>query len=174
MGVADFTARLKGADAVGFAAGAPDSGPRTADAVDGHGVVVGTAATAAAGVTRFLHICAFPDAWRDRRMPPEFERYMKVKRQADVHLAGTDLDWVILRPGTLTDSPGTGRVRLGPAIPYGEVPRDDVAAVLTELVHTPAVRRVILELTGGQKPIHEALRRIHHDDMVERRTTQNR
>lgn len=56
------------------------------DAVDGHGVVLATAAAATAGVRRFLHVSAFPDAWRDRRMPADFEHYMKVKRQADVHV----------------------------------------------------------------------------------------
>ncbi len=60
----------------------------------------------------------------------------------------TDLDWVIVRPGTLTDAAGTGLVRIGPAIPYGEVPRDDVAAVLTELVHQPQISRKIVELTA--------------------------
>ena len=92
-------------------------------------------------------------------MPPEFEHGMKVKRQANVHLAGTNLEWVIVRPGTLTNAPGTGRVRLGMAIPYGEVPRDDLAGVLVELVHTPRVRRVILELTAGNAPIKGALQR---------------
>jgi uncharacterized protein YbjT (DUF2867 family) len=144
-------------DAVVFTAGASGAGPRQADAVDGQGVVVATAA--AAGVRRFLLVSAFPDAWRDRCMPPEFEHYMKVKRQADVHLAATDLDWVIVRPGTLTSTPGTGRVRLGVAILYGDVSRDDVAAVLAELVRRPQVSRVILELTAGQTPIPEALSR---------------
>ena len=142
-----------------FAAGASEAGTRAADAVDGQGVVVAAAAAAAAGVTRFLLVSAFPDARRDQRMPAEFEHYMKIRRRPDVHLAATDLDWVIVRPGTLTNNPGTGRVRLGMAIPYGEVPRDDVAAVLGELVHRPQVRRVILELTSGQIPIHDALTR---------------
>ncbi|MFI6440266.1 NAD(P)H-binding protein [Streptomyces sp. NPDC050759] len=102
-------------------------------------------------------ISAFPDAWGDRRMPPDFEHYMKVKRQADVHLAATDLDWVIVHPGTLTTSPGTDRVRPGPAIPYGDVARDDVAAVFAELVHQPQVNRTILELTGGATPVREAV-----------------
>ena len=74
------------------AAGASEAGTRAADAVDGHGVVVAAAAAAAAGVARCLLVSAFPDAWRDRRMPPEFEHSMKVKRQADVHVAATDLD----------------------------------------------------------------------------------
>jgi len=113
--------------------------------------------TGATGVTRFLHVSAFPDAWRDRRMPPEFEHYMKVKRRADVHLASTDLDWVIVRPGTLSNKRGTGLVRIGLAIPYGEVPRDDLAAILVELVHTQGLKRTILELTRGQTPVKEAL-----------------
>ncbi|MGW3981900.1 NAD(P)H-binding protein [Streptomyces mirabilis] len=64
---------------------------------------------------------------------------------------------MIVRPGTLTNGPGTGRIRVGVAIPYGDVSRDDVAAVLTELVHQPQVNRIILELTEGEVPIREAL-----------------
>ena len=157
MPMADMAARMKGADAVVFAAGASEDGTRVADAVDGQGMVLATAAAQAAGVRRFLHVSAFPDAWRDQRMPAEFEHYMKVKRQADVHLASTSLDWVILRPGTLTTRPGTGSVRLGMAIPYDEVSRDDVAAVLVELVHAPEVTRLILEVTAGDIPVREAL-----------------
>jgi uncharacterized protein YbjT (DUF2867 family) len=151
---------MRGSDAVVFAAGASEDGNSVADAVDGQGMVLATAATAASGVPRFLHVSAFPDAWRDRRMPPEFEHYMKVKRQADVHLATTDLDWVIVRPGTLTNAPGTGRVRLGLAIPYSEVSRDDLAGVLAALVHIPRIRRAILELTAGDTPIDESLERV--------------
>jgi uncharacterized protein YbjT (DUF2867 family) len=73
-------------------------------------------------------------------------------RSTRAHIAATDLDWAIVRPGTLTDAPGTGKVRLGLPIPYGEVPRYDVAAVLAELVHAPEARRVILELTSGDVP----------------------
>lgn len=148
---------MKGVDAVVFAAGASEEGNTVADAVDGRGVVVATAAATIAGVRRFLHVSAFPDACRDQRMPPEFEHYMKVKRQADVDLASTSLEWVIVRPGTLTNAPGTGLVRLGLAIPYDEVSRDDLATVLAELVHASRVRRVILELTRGDQRIVEAV-----------------
>ncbi|MGA5200410.1 hypothetical protein [Streptomyces variegatus] len=37
------------------------------------------------------------------------------------------------------------------------VPRDDVAAVLAELVHQPHDSRVVLELTGGTTPIAQAV-----------------
>jgi uncharacterized protein YbjT (DUF2867 family) len=157
LSAVELAALMAGCDAAVFAAGAPDAGMRAADLVDGDGLVLATEAAAEADVRRFLHISAFPDAWRDRRMPPEFEHYMKVKRLADVHLAGTDLDWVILRPGTLTDREGTGVVRLGHAIPYGDVSRDDVAAVLASLVHAQGVTREILELTGGDTPVEAAI-----------------
>src|SRR5690606_34271528 len=118
------------------------------------------AAARQAGVRRFLLVSAFPEAGRGKSVSPTFENYMAVKKRADVHLAETDLDWVILRPGTLRDSPGTGRVRTGLAIPYGEVSRDDVAATLVELVEQPAVNRVIIELTQGDSPVAESVRRL--------------
>jgi uncharacterized protein YbjT (DUF2867 family) len=153
----ELAARMAGSNVVVFAAGAPDAGRMAADAVDGRGLVTATAAAEMAGVSRFIHISAFPDAWRDRRMSADFEYYMKVKRQGDVHLTSTKLDWVIVRPGTLADSHGTGCVRVGPAIPYGDVSRDDVADVFAELVHATQVSREILELTQGTTPIPHAV-----------------
>ncbi|MEU6511223.1 NAD(P)H-binding protein [Streptomyces sp. NPDC046942] len=152
-----LASHMQGCDAVVFTAGAPDQGQAMADAVDGRGLATAADAALAAGVRRFLHISAFPDAWRDRGMGVDFEHYMRVKKQADVYLAATDLDWVIIRPGTLTSGPGTGRVRLGQAIDYGDVSRDDVAAVFAGLVHQPQINRVILELTRGTTPISEAV-----------------
>jgi uncharacterized protein YbjT (DUF2867 family) len=152
-----LAALMADCDAVVFAAGAPDAGTRAADLVDGEGLVLAAEAAAQADVRRFLHISAFPDAWRDRRMPADFEHYMRVKRNADVYLVGTDLDWVIVRPGTLSNAPGSGRVRLGPAIPYGDISRDDVAAVFTTLVHALDVTRQIVELTAGDTPVADAV-----------------
>lgn len=140
-----------------FAAGAPNPGAGAADRVDGEGLVLATDAAADADVRRFLHVSTFPDASRDRRMPAEFEHYIKVKRHADVHLASTDLDWVILRPGTLTNARGSGKVHLGTAIPHGDVPRDDVAAVLAGLLDKQDVSREILELTSGDTPVADAI-----------------
>ncbi|EOW4672435.1 NAD(P)H-binding protein, partial [Enterobacter hormaechei] len=89
-----------------------------------------------------------------------FENYMRVKKMADVELAQSELDWVILRPGALQDKTGTGYVRAGLAIPYGNVPRDDVAATLAELIEQPAVSRVIIELTSGDAPVREAIQKL--------------
>ena len=82
---------------------------------------------------------------------------MAVKKNADVALAHSGLDWVILRPSTLTDEPGTGRVSLSPAEIHGEISRDDVAATLAALVDVPGVRRVVLEVTSGETEIESAV-----------------
>ncbi len=39
-----------------------------------------------------------------------FRHYQDAKIAADEHLRGTDLDWTVLGPGTLTLEPGTGSV----------------------------------------------------------------
>lgn len=145
------------ADAVVFTAGANGGGNEMTNAVDGEGAAKASDAAAYAGVQRFLLVSAFPDAWREKRMPEDFEHYMFVKRHADVYLSHTELDWVILRPGTLLNEPGTGLVRAGLAIPYGEISRDDVAATLVQLIETPSVNRLIIELTAGDTPVSESV-----------------
>ena len=81
---------------------------------------------------------------------------MRVKKSAEVYLAGTDLDWVIVRPGLLSDEPGEGLVTAGLAVDYGEVYRDDVAAFIDAALHEPGLSRVIVELTSGQTPVAQA------------------
>lgn len=152
---------MAGSDVVVFSAGAGGKGgPEMTDAIDGRGLELAVAAARRAGIRRFLLVSAFPEAGRGKSVSPTFENYMAVKKRADVHLAESELDWVILRPGTLRDSPGTGKVRTGLAIPYGDVSRDDVAATLVELIEQPAVNRVIVELTQGDSPVGESVRRL--------------
>ncbi|WP_198083899.1 SDR family oxidoreductase [Variovorax sp. E3] len=151
---------MAGSDVVVFCAGAGGKGGQEmTNAIDGRGLVLAVAAARKAGVRRFLLVSAFPESFRGEQVSQTFENYMRVKKLADVHLAESDLDWVILRPGTLVDAPGTGKVRAGLAIPYGEVPRDDVAATLLEIIERPAVGRVIIELTQGDTPVGESVER---------------
>jgi len=118
-------------------------------------------ASGLAGVRRFLLVSAFPEAARGTDTSAGFENYMRVKKEADVRLASSRLDWVILRPGTLLDSPGTGEVRAGLAIPYGNIARDDVAAFLSALVDRPDISRQIIELTEGDTPVEVAASRFN-------------
>lgn len=158
LDVPGLAALMAGSDVVVFSAGAGGKGgAEMTNAIDGRGLELAVAAAREANVRRFLLVSAFPEAGRGRQVSETFENYMAVKKQADVHLVDSGLDWVILRPGTLVDSAGTGRVRAGLAIPYGNVPRDDVAATLLELVERPQVNRVIIELTEGDTPVGEAV-----------------
>lgn len=155
--VGTLAGQMRGSDVVVFTAGAGGAGVEVTNAIDGRGLELAVDAARQAGVRRFLLVSAFPEAGRNKGMGEGFENYMTVKKRADVYLAATDLDWVILRPGTLSDAPGTGRVTAGPAIAYGDIPRADVAATLVALVEHPQVRRTIIELTEGDWPADEAI-----------------
>ncbi|MCD5997307.1 SDR family oxidoreductase [Pseudomonas sp. CDFA 602] len=156
MDASGLAAAMKGSDVVVFTAGAGGAGIELTNAIDGEALKTSVAAAGLAGVRRFLLVSAFPEAARGTDTSAGFENYMRVKKDADVHLASSRLDWVILRPGTLLDSPGTGEVRAGLAIPYGNIARDDVAAFLSALVDRPDISRQIIELTEGDTPVEVA------------------
>jgi nucleoside-diphosphate-sugar epimerase len=86
-----------------------------------------------------------------------FEVYLRAKAEADAAVMATDRSWVIIRPGPLTNDPGTGRVRLETEPFRDQVTRDDVAAVLASLIADPAVDRTILYLANGEEPVEQAL-----------------
>ncbi|WP_179200083.1 NAD(P)H-binding protein, partial [Streptomyces sp. NRRL B-24572] len=88
-----------------------------------------------------------------------FDAYLRAKGAADDEVRRrTGLDWTILRPGSLTDDAGTGMVRLEAHTGRGPVPRDDVAAVLAELIDTPATAGLTLELIAGSVPLSVAVK----------------
>jgi len=158
LSVQELATLLQGSNIVVFTAGAGGKGgPDMTRAIDGQGLELAVDAAKLAGIKRFILVSAFPESFRAKGMPESFENYMSIKKLADVYLAGTDLDWVILRPGTLLDEPGQGKVRVGLAIPYGDVSRDDVAWTLAEIINRPAVSRVIIELTAGNEAISTAV-----------------
>lgn len=161
--VAELTRHLEGADAVVFAAGAgPGSGAERKETVDRAAAALLADAAEAAGVRRYVMVSAInvdeePPAGTD----PVFAAYLRAKAAADADLrARTGLDWTILRPGRLTDAPGTGLVDLSPDAPRGEITRDDVAAVLAALLDTPATTGLTLNLVNGATAIPAAVARL--------------
>ena len=101
-------------------------------------------------------VSAFPESERGKGLGEGYEHYMRVKKTADVYLTHTDLDWLIMRPGLLSDEPGTGTVTAGVAVEYGTVSRDNVAAFLDAALHEPALHRTIVELINGDTPVADA------------------
>ncbi|MER8184659.1 NAD(P)H-binding protein [Kitasatospora sp. NPDC094015] len=158
---AELTPHLAGADAVVFAAGAgPGSGAARKYTVDRDAAVLLADAAVAAGVRRYLMIST-----RGAGSPPPpgadeiWSAYVDAKTAADEHLIGTDLDWTVLRPASLTDAPGTGTVRLTAGRSVGDITRDDVAALLVALLDTPASAGLVLEAAEGPDPVAEAVGR---------------
>jgi nucleoside-diphosphate-sugar epimerase len=165
--VDEVRAVLDGADVTVFAAGAgPGSGAARKLTVDRDAAVLLADAAVAAGVRRYLLVSAMgavPPGPDEDLVAPEsasdedvFALYLKAKGAADAAVAERDLDWVVVRPGGLTDDPGTGRVLLAPSVPRGSVSRDDVAAVLLAMADAP-LRAVSVELVAGETPIDEAV-----------------
>ncbi|MEV7673434.1 SDR family oxidoreductase [Streptomyces sp. NPDC088752] len=152
---------LRGADAVVFAAGAgPGSGVDRKDTVDRGAAVLFADAAERAGVRRYVVISSMG---ADASHPGEeiFDAYLRAKGAADDEIRSrTALDWTILRPGTLTNDAGTGLVRLEARTGRGTVPRDDVAAVVAELLDTPATSGLTLELTSGSTPLSVAVKAV--------------
>jgi uncharacterized protein YbjT (DUF2867 family) len=150
------------ADAVVFAAGAgPGSGVARKDTVDRGAAVLLTDAAEKAKVRRYLMVSAIrADEAPPPRSDPAFGAYLRAKSAADADLRARDLEWTILRPGGLTNEPGTGLVRLGSSVGYGDVPRDDVAEVLVALLDEPRTARQTLELVAGGRPVKAAVRSV--------------
>ena len=80
--------------------------------------------------------------------------YITAKTAAEDDLRSRDLDWTILRPGRLTDTPVTGKIWLAsPPVPAATIPRADVAAVIAALLDEPGSVHQTLELVSGDSHI---------------------
>lgn len=155
--VADVAAAIAGADAVVFAAGAgPGSTAERKLSMDRDGAIRLADAAQQAGVARYVMVSAV-----GAEAPPEgdevFAVYLQAKAAADTALMAGALAWTVVRPGLLTDDPGTGRVRLDLEPHRAEVTRDDVAAVLDAVVRSERAVGRVLYLNGGEQPVGEAL-----------------
>jgi len=150
------------ADAIGavevavFAAGAgPGSGAERKLTVDRDGAVKLLSATEAAAA-RYLIVSSV-----GAESPPSgddvFEVYLRAKAEADAAVIASNRPWVVIRPGPLTNDAGTGHVRLQTDPFRGAVTRDDVAAVLAEIIADRAVNHTILYLANGDTAIDQAL-----------------
>jgi uncharacterized protein YbjT (DUF2867 family) len=156
---ADAVARsIAGVDAVVFAAGAgAGSGAARKRTVDYGGAVKLIEAARMNDVSRYVIVSAIgvnhPENWSEQMRP-----YYEAKAEADREVAESGLDFTIVRPGGLTDEPGTDLVAAAPDLGRsGRIPRDDVAAALLGSLDEPATVGKAFDLLEGETPIREAL-----------------
>lgn len=156
-GVDEVAEAIDAVDAVVFAAGAgPGSGPERKETMDYGGAVKLIEAAKAKEVGTYVMVSSMgadPNIDGDET----FQVYQRAKGRADAALADSGLDYVIVRPGGLTDEPGTGTVTLGEHVGRGQVSRDDVAAVIAAVLRNPPSGWRTVELIGGETPIGKAL-----------------
>ncbi|MDH6217601.1 NAD(P)H-binding protein [Streptomyces pseudovenezuelae] len=159
--VEEVAEKLRGADAAVFAAGAgPGSDAARKDTVDKGAAVLFADAAVKAGVRRHVVVSSM-GADPAHQGDGIFDVYLRAKGAADAYVQGLNaLDSTILRPGALTNDAGTGLVRLEARTGRGSVPRDDVAAVLAELVDSVATAGLILELVSGSTPVSVAVKSV--------------
>jgi nucleoside-diphosphate-sugar epimerase len=161
--VEDVAAAVADADAVVFAAGAgPGSDVARKDTVDRAAAVLLADAAERAGVPHYVLVSSMGvDSVADGAVPEGMDEvflaYLRAKLAAEQDLLGRPgLATTVLRPGGLTDDPGTGLVTLARSVDRGSVPRDDVAAVLVALLDA-GMDGAVLELVGGATPIDDAV-----------------
>jgi nucleoside-diphosphate-sugar epimerase len=158
--VDEVAAHLHGADAVIFAAGAgPGSGAARKETVDRDAAILLADAAEAAKVGRYVMISSTgADANAPHTGDEVFTAYLRAKGAADDNVRAREgLDTTIVRPGHLVNEPGTGRVEISEQALRGNIPREDVAAVLLAVLDTPTTAGQTFEVIAGDTPIADAV-----------------
>lgn len=128
--------------------------------VDAFGAVKLTQAAQAAGVRRFVMLSTVyalqPERWNESFLANLSDYYI-AKFFADHWLVHhSALDYTILQPGTLEETPGTGKIAVDVSEPRGNS-MDDVAATLAQIITVPGTVGKVITMSEGTTPIAEAL-----------------
>ncbi|MDQ2700445.1 MAG: NAD(P)H-binding protein, partial [Actinomycetota bacterium] len=144
-------------DAIVFAAGAgPGSNAERKDTVDHMGAVKLIEAAKRVGTRRYV-IISSTGADPDTEGDDIFAAYLRAKGRADRDLAASGLDFTIVRPVRLTDESGNRCVSAGEKAEQAEIPREDVAGVIAEVLRTDSTVGKTFEVSSGDRKIEEAL-----------------
>ena len=152
---------VEGCDAVIFSAGGgPGSGAEKKETVDRQGAVKLIEAAREHRARRYVMVSAMgaadPGSGSEAMQP-----YLFAKARADQTLQESGLDYTIVRPGSLTNEPGNGRVEVAPSLGRrGEIPREDVARIIVATLERENTFSKTFEVLSGDTPIEEALDRL--------------
>jgi putative NADH-flavin reductase len=154
-----LAAQLTGQDAVIWSAGAGGGDPARTYAVDRDAAIRSMDAAADADVRRYVMV-SFSGSFEADLVPEDqaFRHYQVAKIAADEHLRGTDLDWTILGPGTLTLEPSTGSVNPEARFMEGDrTSRELVAQVALAVLEDERTYGRTLLFGDGDVPVEEWL-----------------
>lgn len=109
-----------------------------------------------AGVSKFVMLSTM--GADNPSVSDELEDYLKAKQNADEYLKVSGLDYSIVRPGSLTDKEGTGKVLLKEKIEnQGSISRADVAQTLVGVLEDDVKHNKVFEILTGETPIENAV-----------------
>jgi len=159
-----LTSLLSGTDAVVWSAGAGGGSAERTIAVDQDAAIRSMDAAQNAGASRYVMV-SFSGAFLEHHVDEDnpFRAYQDAKIAADDHLRGTDLNWTVLAPGTLTTDPGHRAVN--PEATFGdgdEAPRELVAQVACAVLEDPRASRKTLVFGSGDVPLDTWLDSVPH------------
>ncbi|MGG1885012.1 SDR family oxidoreductase [Priestia megaterium] len=159
----DVSDALRVMDAVIFAAG---SGGHTGDkktiAVDQNGAKNIIDEAKNQGVKRFVMLSSMgTDA--PEQGPEGLQLYLRAKAIADEYLKQSNLQYTIVRPGTLSNDQATGKIDINNDIEDKSqtIPRADVATVLVECLNEEATIGKTFEMLAGETEIEKAIKFTH-------------
>jgi uncharacterized protein YbjT (DUF2867 family) len=96
-----------------------------------------------------------PEAGSEAMQP-----YLFAKARADQALEESGLDYTIVRPGSLTNEPGTGTIEAAESLGRrGDIPREDTARVITATLEMKNTFGKTFEVLSGDTPVEEAVGR---------------
>ncbi|SEP59475.1 SDR family oxidoreductase [Neolewinella agarilytica] len=155
--LADLTGNLSqavtGVKKVIFAAG---SGGKKVVEVDQEGAKHLTDAAKEAGVEKFIMLSSM--GADNPAQGGELEDYLEAKHKADEYLRASNLNYVIVRPGSLTNEDGTGKIKLGEKLDGdGNISRTDVAKTLVAALDEGVRTNQTFEILKGDVPIREVV-----------------
>lgn len=153
---------VRGMDVVIFAAGSGGkTGPEKTTAVDRDGAINLMEATVKTGTKKFVILSSI-GAGRELGEPEKgnegMHHYLKMKKEADEYLQGTELDYTIVRPGGLTHDESTSKIKVGETVERATVPRADVAKTMIAAIQEPNAFHKAFEMISGDVQIEDALK----------------
>jgi uncharacterized protein YbjT (DUF2867 family) len=157
----DFSHVFSGVHTVIYAAGSAETeGSEQERLIDRDSIIKSVDYAKQSSVELFVVISTLL-AYAPERSPQALQHYAQMKRESDDYVIASGLDYLVLRPGTLTMEPGVGTIQIvsDADSPHDTVPREDVAEVVLDALKARLVNKVI-GFVGGDVPIGDALARV--------------
>lgn len=150
----DLSHTTKNVQKVIFAAG---SKGKNVIGVDQEGAKKLTDAAKNSGASKFVMLSSM--GADNPSVSDDLQDYLEAKQNADEHLKSSGIDYSIVRPGSLNNNKGSGKIKLDKKFDeMGEISRADVAKTLVEVLDDKVRHNEVFEILSGNTEIEKAVR----------------